>query len=88
MATAASFAVSASVPAAEQARRIVDHLARHGAVVVVGRNAQARQLRRVQGALRAAGYGPQYFSDGARHLLTVEPPGPSSRALAWWGPSG
>jgi hypothetical protein len=57
-------------------------------VVVVGRNAQARQLRRVQGALRAAGYGPQYFSDGARHLLTVEPPGPSSRALAWWGPSG
>lgn len=88
MASVASFPVSTTVPAAEQARRIVDHLARHSAVIVVGRNAQGRQLRCVQGALRAAGYAPHYFSDGARHLLTVEPPGPPSRALTWWGPSG
>jgi hypothetical protein len=88
MSAAAAFPIPARVPIAELARRTAADVERHGAVVLVGGRKQARQLRRVQAALRAAGYCPHYFTDGARHLLTVEPPGPSSRALAWWGLSG
>jgi hypothetical protein len=87
MATAASFDISTTVPPAEQARRITADVDRYGAVVLVGRRAQARQLRRVLAALRADGLQTHYFSDNAagRHLLTVEPPGPTVRALSWWG---
>jgi hypothetical protein len=88
MATAAAFLISTTVPPAKPARRITAAVDQLGAAVLVGRRSQARQLRRVQAALRAAGYSPHYFTDGARHVLTVEAPGPSSRALAWWGLSG
>jgi hypothetical protein len=87
MSAAAVFPISTDLSIADLARRTAADVARHGTVVLVGRRSQARQLRRVQAALRADGYAPHYFSDGAQHLLTVEPPGPSSRALAWWGPS-
>ena len=88
MSAAAAFPISTDLAVNDLARRTAADVERHGAVVLVGRRSQARQLRRVQAALRAAGYCPHYFTDGARHLLTVEPPGPSSRALAWWGLSG
>jgi hypothetical protein len=88
MSMAAAFPIPTGVPIAELARRTAADVAWHGAVVLVGSRSQARQLRRVQAALRGAGYSPHYFTDGARHVLTVEAPGPSSRALAWWGLSG
>jgi hypothetical protein len=89
MSAAAVFPIPTGVPIVELARRTTADVERHGAVVLLGRRNQARQLRRVQAAVRAAGYQAHYFSydTAGRHLLTVEPAGPSSRALAWWGPS-
>ena len=90
MATAAAFPISTMVPPAKQVRRITAAVDQLGAVVLVGRRSQAHQLRRVRKALRDAGLQTHNYSDDAAglHLLTVEPPGPTVRALGWWGSSG
>jgi hypothetical protein len=76
------------VPPAKQLTRITAAVDQLGAVVLVGRRSQARQLRRLQAALRDAGLQTHYLSDDASgHLLRVEPPGPTVRDLTWWGPS-
>lgn len=87
MVTAATFPISTSVPPTKQVPRIAAAVDQAGVAVLVGRRSQARQLRRLQAALRTAGLQTHYFSDDARgrHLLTVEPPGPTVRAIGWWG---
>jgi hypothetical protein len=88
MIEAAASPIPAGVPIAELVRRTTADVARHGARVWIARRSQMRQLRRLYVALRAAGYHPNYQSNGPTHVLTVEPPGqPPSRALAWWGTS-
>jgi hypothetical protein len=86
MATAASFEISTTVPPAKQARRIAAAVDQLGVAVLHGRRSQARQLRRVQAALRAAGLSTHYFSSDAtgQHQLMVGPPGPFPRAVAYW----
>jgi hypothetical protein len=86
----AAFPIATDVPVAELVRRTAADVSWYGAVVLIGRRGpQIRHLRRLQAALRAAGYQPHYFSaDAGPHLLTVEPPGQKpSQALVWWGPS-
>ena len=82
-----AYPVNTALPVASLARKTRADVARHGGVVLVGRPSQARQLRRLRGELRAAGYEARYWSDGAaRHVLTVgrEP----SRVAGWWGAAG
>jgi len=72
---------------ADLARGARTDVARHGAAVLLGAASQARQLRRLQAALRAGGYQARYLSDGsAEHVLVVTAPGQEMpRSLGWWG---
>ena len=61
-------------------------VARHGTVVLLGRRPQARQLRRLQAALRADGYTAHYFTDETQHQLVVVGAGQDMpRVVGWWG---
>jgi cell division septation protein DedD len=63
-------------------------VAEHGAAVLLGAASQARQLRRVQAALRAAGYQARYQSDdgGRMHQLIVTAAGQEMpQTVGWWG---
>jgi hypothetical protein len=82
--------ISTSLPIGDQARKARSDVARHGVSVWVGRRSQARKLRQLQAVLRGDGYQAHDFivTDGpSSHVLTVEPLGPSRRAIAWWGPA-
>jgi hypothetical protein len=86
MTLAATFLISTDLPTATLARRTAADVAKHGAVVVIGRRSQARHLRRLYAALCAAGYQPRYYSGGAEHLLAVGPhgqPPPRELGLRW-----
>jgi cell division septation protein DedD len=86
MTSPAAYRISTTAPVPDLARKTRAALARHGAVMWFGRPSQARQLRRLQAALRADGYPAHYRTDGANlHLLEVGPVGPTRRAVAWWG---
>jgi hypothetical protein len=81
--------VSTTASVDDLARRARADVAGHGAVVLLGRRAQARKLRRLQAALRAGGYQAHYVSDDSQHVLTVQPSGQDPvRVVAWWGAAG
>jgi hypothetical protein len=79
--------VPTPVPVADLDRRTRANVDRHGVVVLLGGRSQARQLRRLQAALRAGGYQARYFTDGAAlHQLVVTAPGQEMpRAIGSWG---
>jgi hypothetical protein len=79
-----------TVVRAADCRRIRADVARHDVVVVLGRRSQARQLRRLQAALRAGGYQARYLTDGAAaHQLVVTAPGQDMpQTVGWWGGIG
>jgi hypothetical protein len=87
MAGAAVYRVSSRMPLDECIGKAQADAARHGTVLLLGRRSQARQLRRLQAALRAAGFGTHYFDNGTnRHQLEVLAPGQElSPAILWWG---
>jgi hypothetical protein len=85
MGAAAAYPISTAVPIRDLARKTRLAVAEHGSVVWLGRRGQARQLRRLQTMLRAAGYRVEYLSDGDREHLLVTMPGPAWRAVGWWG---
>jgi hypothetical protein len=79
--------ISTTTPAGVLAYRARADVAQHGMVVLLGGRAQARQLRRLQAALRAGGYQARYLSDGsAEHVLVMTAPGQEMpRVTGWWG---
>jgi hypothetical protein len=79
--------VSARTTVGDLAHAVRVDVAEHGVVVVLRPRSQARQLRQLRAALRAAGYQARYFLDGtAQRLLVVTGPGQEMpRCTAWWG---
>jgi hypothetical protein len=78
--------VSTRTTVADLARGARADVAEHGAAVLLGSASQARQLRRLQAAMRAGGYQAHYVSDGGQHVLTVQPQGQDPvRVIGWWG---
>jgi hypothetical protein len=85
--------VSRRRPVDEIVRRTAADVARDDVVVLLGRRAQATQLRRVMVALRADDYRVHYRGDATRHpnlpvdvALVVTAPGQEeSRVDLWWG---
>ncbi len=79
--------VSTRMTVGDLARGVRTDVAGHGVAVLLGAASQARQLRRLQAALRAGGYRARYLSDGsAEHVLIVTAPGQEMpRTLGYWG---
>jgi hypothetical protein len=70
-------------------RRTRAEVTERGTVLLVGKRAQARQLRRLQAGLRADGLTTHYQTDGAEHhqLWVLGAGQEVPRVVGWWGGS-